>query len=135
MISVASALQQARAMIERTIDDNPQWLELSRAPLVDNGLDVMVPNPFGGRSTVEVRGRIAPLPLGVQQPQVTAAGVGVPDRHFLLVQWDADLREGDQSGYNGRVWIVGPVESIYRFGDVVALQAPLQRADEVEVST
>jgi len=122
-------------MIERVIDDNPEWLELSRAALTDNGFGVLVPDPFGARSTVDVRGRIAPLPLGVQQPQVTDAGVGVPDRHFLLVLWNADLREGDELAHNDRSWIVGPVESIFRFGAVVAQQAPLKRGDEVEVST
>lgn len=138
MISHQAALNQARQAILQTIEDNPVELRLSRAPLVDNGAGVMVPDPFGVRTVHEGRGRIAPLAYGAQRvagQEAASAGVGVPDRQFLLEAWDANMQEGDQLEYNGFVWAVEPVVDIYRFGGIVGRQARLKKAEAIEVTT
>jgi hypothetical protein len=119
-------------MIAQTIADNPSALVITRPATTTNAAGATVEDPFGAPTTTAVRARLAPLPYGVvQQPEGTAAGVGVPDRHFALVAWDADLREGDAFTFNGRAWKTGPVENIYRFGGVVGKQAPARRAEAI----
>jgi len=138
VISHQVALNQARQGILQTIEDNPVELRLSRAPLVDNGAGVMVPDPYGVRTVRESRGRIAPLPYGAQKVaghEATSAGVGTQDVQFLLGAWDADMQEGDRLGYLDFTWVVGPVVEIYRFGGVVGKQARLQKAEAIEVTT
>ena len=135
MINVNAALRQARRIIAETINDNPICLRMQRVPLVDNGNGQEVRDPFGDPTVVEVRGRIAPLAYGlrgVQTQESTATGPGVPDTQFLLVKHTEDLQEGDPFDYNGHSWKVGPVENIYRFGGVVAKQAPVKKGATVE---
>ncbi len=137
MIAQQTAITQAREAILQTIEDNPIEMQLSRVQLVDNGVGIMVADPFGTRTVFHARGRIAPMPYGtrVHSPEATTVGVGIPERQFVLVAWDADIREGDQQEYNGFVWAIGPVTEIYRLGDVVGRQAMMKKAQAIEAAS
>jgi len=132
------AREQARRMIGKVIEENPSQLELTRPATADNGFGELVPDPFGAATSVKVRGRIAELPYGAYRVDVATssdAGVTVKNEQFLLVKHTADLKKGDKLVYNGSNWAVETVQLIFRFGDIVAKQARLKKADDIEVVT
>lgn len=119
------ALRQAQEAIGLHIDQSPETVTFQRAPLVDNGFGVMIPDPFGTPTPVSYRVRISHEEFGVRDQQQSPAGLDTALSLWILAPHTATLIEGEAFTARGRQLKVGVVDALKKFGGVQAYQAPL----------
>lgn len=128
-------VNQARDSIGRLINENPEVITVARKLLVDNGFDVLVEDPSGASTPVEVRCRISHRNSGPFSLGLAPAGFSVDQARYILVDHRTVIVEGDTFGAIGNEWRIGPVDVLKRFGQTIGYQAPLIEANNTEVAT
>ena len=116
-------LRQARKGIDSQISQSPQVLLVSRKAEVDDG--------FGGKMPgtspryITIRARVSHERRGVQDKSSYPNGLDTNLSLWILAPWNSGLQEDDFFTLRGRVYRVGVVDQLEKFGGVIALQAPL----------
>lgn len=125
------ALQQAREAIAFHIAQSPETITGERFPLIDNGFGVFVPDPFGTPVQVSDVVRISHEKSGVRPQQESPAGLDTSLSLWVLAPHTVTLIEGETKTARGRMFKVGVVDALEKFGGVQAYQAPLIPAGDV----
>lgn len=125
------ALDQLRKGFDRLIADSPDSITLRRPTMVDDGFGGQVADPSGATTTVLFVGRLSHERNIVNRSELVPSGLDTALSLFLSWRWDQTVNEGETIEARGRVFKVGVVDPIKKFGGVYCNQAPLYPAGSV----
>jgi hypothetical protein len=139
-----------RAGIKAIIDASPIVVTISRRELVDDGFGGQVELESTGQDvqegtvrvlddgeqlvyegedlpTVKARVRISQEASSVQKNGPEPAGIGTSFAAYVLTDYAAPLREGDEISAGSNTWRVGPVDVTKEGQHVIFTRAPLTK--------
>jgi hypothetical protein len=125
-------IAQARRGIQRQIEESPSVVTLMRQPLVSDGFGGFTPSGTPVAVEPDLLCRVSHERAGVQAVGDVPAGLDTNLTLWLLVPYDADVRENDTFEFAGRIQRVGRLDPLRKFDGVQGIQAPLYGGDEVE---
>lgn len=121
------ALAQLRRGITAKINESLSTITGERIPMVDDGFGGQTIDPSGTPVEYSARVRISHERISVQDNESTPVGFSSSLGLFLLTDYSGPCQENDQvTDQNGRVYKVGPIDQLVRFGGVYATQTPLE---------
>lgn len=109
-------MRQLKAGAKKIIDAAKVTLLVYRIPLVDNGLDELVPDPYGTADAHTVTGRVVMERSTVPNLSEGAIGLEEAVSYFLLTLPEEDIQVDDTFEHNGRKWRVVTVDKIVMSG-------------------
>ena len=121
---------QARRAITFKIKENPSYITVQRTGLVDDGFGNMVPDPFGTPEEKHFKVRISHERAQPEMAQNSSAGLSTNLQRFIIAGYKDEIKEGDVFGHDAtaKVYRIGPVDPLEKFGAIIGFQAPLVEA-------
>jgi hypothetical protein len=127
-----TALEQARDMISRIINESPTIVIIYRDSYVDNGFGDSVPDPFAGGEPVNILCRICHEKKAVEKTAVSVVGLSTAMSRYMIVKHDVTIRENESFEALGKIFRIGPIDRLEKFGGTIGYQAPLIEAGLTE---
>lgn len=90
------------------------------------------PNPFSGTTTLSFTGRLSHERAGVRPVEQVPSGLDTALSLFLQWAWNVTVNENEIINARGRLFKVGAVDPIKKFGGVYCNQAPLYPAGSAD---
>lgn len=124
-------LDQARRGIAAQIAQSPVVISINRYPTVDNGYGTQVPDTTQAPTVLTYTVRISHERQIVAQQQEAPAGFDTALALYLLGDAYFGGKEGETFTARGRVFKLGVVDPMIKFGGVTSYQVPLIPAGSV----
>ena len=124
---------QARRAITFKIKENPSFITVLRQAMVDDGFGNQVPDPFGTPEEKHFKVRITHERAQPEMAQNSSAGLSTNLQRFIIAGYKDLIQQGDVFGHEatGKVYRIGPVDPLEKFGAIIGYQAPLTEAGDV----
>ena len=121
---------QARRAIAFKIKENPSFITVLRQAMVDDGFGNQVPDPFGTPEEKHFKVRITHERAQPEMAQNSSAGLSTNLQRFIIAGYKDLIQQGDVFGHEatGKVYRIGPVDPLEKFGAIIGYQAPLVEA-------
>jgi hypothetical protein len=114
-------LKQAREGQKALVNEDPQTISVS--------VSADPTDPWASKTTEEFTGRISHEDAGPENLKAGTAGLSTNLGRFLSVQHDVSLQKGDTiTDKNGKLWKLGPIDALEKFGGVYGYQCSLEDA-------
>lgn len=121
-------IRQARAGIKAQIRVNPSIITVMRTAMIDNGMGVMIPDPYGTQEPSYITCRISHESKGPDETGTSPAGFSTNLGRMILVAHTTEIIAGDRFEWQGKTLEIGAVDPLLFAGKVIAYQAPLKEA-------
>jgi len=127
---VNGQVTQARRAIAFKIKENPSFITVLRQAMVDDGFGNQVPDPFGTPEEKHFKVRITHERAQPEMAQNSSAGLSTNLQRFIIAGYKDLIQQGDVFGHEatGKVYRIGPVDPLEKFGAIIGYQAPLVEA-------
>lgn len=124
---------QARRAITFKIKENPSYITISRQAMVDDGFNNLVPDPFGTPEEKHYKVRVTHERAQPEMAQNSSAGLSTNLQRFIIAGYKDEIKQGDVFAHEAteKVYRIGPVDPLEKFGAIIGYQAPLTEAGDV----
>ena len=124
---------QARRAIAFKIKENPSFITVLRQAMVDDGFGNQVPDPFGTPEEKHFKVRITHERAQPEMAQNSSAGLSTNLQRFIIAGYKDVIQQGDVFDHEatGKVYRIGPVDPLEKFGAIIGYQSPLTEAGDV----
>lgn len=126
-------ITQSRRAITLKIKENPSKITVIRQSLVDDGFNNMVPDPFGTPEEKVFTVRLSHERAQPEMAQSSSAGLSTNLQRFIIAGYKDEIKQGDVFAHEAtaKVYRIGPVDPLEKFGAIIGYQAPLTEAGDV----
>lgn len=122
-------------MVQRSINESPETIIFWRKPLVDDGCEGLVVDPFGDPVPYTVKCRLSHERKFPGNYDPAAVGFSTNLARFILSNWNNPLIEDDTFEAIGKEFRIGAVDILKKFGGIIGFQAPLIEAVTMEAGS
>lgn len=121
-------IRQSRAGIKAQIRVNPSIITVMRTAMIDNGMGVMIPDPYGTQETSYITCRISHESKGPDETGTSPAGFSTNLGRMILVAHTTEIIAGDRFDWQSKRYEIGPVDPLMFGNAIIGYQAPLKEA-------